>query len=72
MPAELRARSLELLEQGTLTPAQLAKLAKHRVELLYDMMEMKYGEDDIQAVDQLRTIASEAAQLILNKGRADG
>jgi hypothetical protein len=65
MPAELRAKGLALLERGELTPEELAKLARRKLELLYDMMEMGYGDDDVAAVDALRGIAAEAAQLIL-------
>lgn len=65
MPAKLRAKALAQMKKGELTPEQLADLARRDVELLYDLMEINYGDDDIEAVDRLRSIASEAAQLIL-------
>ena len=71
MPAKLRAKALALLQDGELSPPRLADLAKRDVGLLYDLMEINYGEDDIDAVDQLRRIASEAAQLILAEQRSE-
>lgn len=68
-PVDVRAKALQLLEAGRLTPAQLVKLAQQRVEVLYDVMEMNYGDDDVTAVDTLRSVSVEAAQLILNKAK---
>ena len=65
--AELREKALSRLRSGRLTPAALGTLAGHRVELLYDVVELPYGDADIEAVDTVRALAIEAAQLIVEQ-----
>ena len=58
----LRSRALRLIADGTLTAPGLAALAGQRHGLLYDLIELRYGDDDVVAVDQLRELALEAVQ----------
>lgn len=58
----LRARALQLIADGTLTAPGLATLAGQRHSLLYDLIEQRYGDDDVAAVDRLRELALEAVQ----------
>lgn len=62
--SSVRASAIARLNRGELSTAGLVELAGGCPDVLYDLIELPYDEDDERAVDRVRAVALEAAGVL--------